>query len=600
MYFPGKDSKAIRYGDDRWNMRKLFRSFNDLKLRNKFLILYVLCVFIPIIYTNIVFYTITTDNIRQQKLSDVNLVLDQVADDFSMLVDQAIGVSLNFYTDVRLNAFFDQDYDTTIDYVENYNLVLRQYRASTPLYSSIQEVSFYTDNPSVVYAGGVHPIHNGVSQTEWYQKLSEVDYPFLHREQSSSNQITFSVYRNLDFYYSYDNYNNILRIELNPVSLSQVFHNVTLQGNVYLLNENDEIAYTNDSLLNWRREVLSFDDIEIPNGKVMIEERYVANNYAEGWRIVGIVKEEKIMEDLYESRRFILILGLINFLLPTVIIVFISKTFHTRLKKILNHMKKIEKQKFEEIPYNETKDEIGELTSQFNSMTRKINTLFNEVYVANLQKKDLEIKEKQAQLSALQSQINPHFLFNALETIRMRSIIKGEEETAKIIQNMAKIFRNSLTWGRDWVPLENELALIHCFLEIQQYRFGDKLSYNVDFDPEVRNCVIPNLSFLPFVENASIHGIEALKSQGFIDIKIRKVDEGVEFTIKDNGIGISKERLNQIMTQLKNEGSMGDNVGIQNVYYRLKLYYEKDFYFSINSEPGLGTTVKVILACKKE
>src|SRR5699024_7637205 len=135
------------------------------------------------------------------------------------------------------------------------------------------------------------------------------------------------------------------------------------------------------------------------------------------------------------------------------------KTFHVRLDSILSHMKNIEKHNFEEYPHVKSEDEIGQLARQINRMTRQINRLFNEVFRTNIEKKDLEIKSKQAQLSALQSQINPHFLFNALETIRMRSLMKDEIETAKIIQNMAGIFRNSLTWGRDWVSIEEEVTL---------------------------------------------------------------------------------------------------------------------------------------------
>src|SRR5699024_5968416 len=154
------------------------------------------------------------------------------------------------------------------------------------------------------------------------------------------------------------------------------------------------------------------------------------------------------------------------------------------------------------------KDEIGELRSAFNRMYKKIKELINDVYISHIRKKDLELQRKQAQISALQSQINPHFLFNVLETIRMRSLLKKEDETAKIIQNMAKLLRTSITWGKDWVTVKEEVQLIQSFLEIQQYRFGDKLQYAFDVDESTFDYTIPNMLLIPFVENASIHGIE--------------------------------------------------------------------------------------------
>src|SRR5690606_347847 len=132
--------------------------------------------------------------------------------------------------------------------------------------------------------------------------------------------------------------------------------------------------------------------------------------------------------------------------------------------------------------------------------------------------KNMEIEHRHAQLNALQSQINPHFLFNALETIRMRSIIKKEAETAKIIHNMAKLFRGSLTWKRDKVPLTEELEFINCFLEIQKYRFADRLEYKIEVEEAASKCLIPKLIFLPFVENACIHGIEKVRHGGEVII----------------------------------------------------------------------------------
>jgi two-component system sensor histidine kinase YesM len=248
----------------------------------------------------------------------------------------------------------------------------------------------------------------------------------------------------------------------------------------------------------------------------------------------------------------------------------------------------------------EYQDEIGTLTSEFNRMSTRIKELINDVYIADIQKKDLELQQKKAQLSALQSQINPHFLFNVLETIRMRSYMKKEYETADIIESMARLLRNSYTWNKDWVTVQEEVKLIKSFLEIQAYRFGDKMKFEIDIDKKAVDCIVPNMIFIPFVENASNHGIEPLKGKGLISIKINCSNDQLRFTIQDNGAGMSKEKYEQILLSLKEEESIGENIGIKNVHYRLQLYYQNEFTFRINSSKTLGTTVEITIPCEKE
>jgi two-component system sensor histidine kinase YesM len=177
----------------------------------------------------------------------------------------------------------------------------------------------------------------------------------------------------------------------------------------------------------------------------------------------------------------------------------------------------------------------------------------------------------------------------------MRSLIKQETETAKIIQNMAKIFRNSLAWRKDTVTVREEMEFIHCFLEIQKYRFGDKLEYEAQVDPGALDCQVPKMAFLPFVENASIHGVEPLKGGGRIDLSIGRTEDMLLFTLRDNGVGMSEEKVRRLHGYLDGEEEMGDRIGVQNVIYRLKLYYGDRFLLRIESEPGRGTVVRIAL-----
>ncbi len=256
-------------------------------------------------------------------------------------------------------------------------------------------------------------------------------------------------------------------------------------------------------------------------------------------------------------------------------------------------MRQMKNQNFEIIKGEEYKDEIGVLTTEYNRMAMKIKDLIQDVYLVTIQKKDVELQKKEAQLKALQSQINPHFLFNVLETIRMRSVLKEENETASIIQNLAQLLRNSFTWGRDWVLVKEEVQLIESFLNIQQYRFGDKMSYSIYLPEEVENMMIPHMIIIPFVENASIHGIEPVKEKGKIDISFHLDKDLLTCMVSDTGIGIKEEKYRAIIQSLTEEEITGDSIGIKNVYQRLKFYYGERFDFSLESSYQHGTKIKL-------
>lgn len=567
--------------------------FNNLKLRNKLLILYVFSVFLPIVLTNIIFYNVTTTNVRNQKMNDKSLVVKQMKNDFLETVEHAIGISAAMYTDNNINEFLDKKYDKAYEYIEAYDLTLRGFNKYSPVFSSIKSITFYIDNPTVLYSGGVNSITDQVKQQQWYQVISkkEKSLPIFLKDENDN----FSIIRELNFYWVYNNVNKIVKIDLDEQAINSIFDNVNLQGHVYLLNEKGMIEYSTNPDVQWRTDSISFESITLPEEASLIEETYHIDNYLNNWKIIGVLTEEDLLEDVQQSRLFIFYLACFNFLVPTAIIVLISQSINLRLNRVLRHMKKMKNQTFETIEGIHYRDEIGQLSSEFNRMSKRIDELINDVYIANIQKKDLDLQRKQAQLSALQSQINPHFLFNALETIRMRSIIKKENETAKIIQNMAKMLRKSFTWGKDWVTVHEEIAIILCFLEIQKYRFGDKLEYRINIDDSAGECVIPNMALLPFVENASIHGIEPKKGKGCITINIKLVNEVLQCEIHDNGPGIPKEKLAKMLESLKTEEAIGENVGIKNVYYRLKMYFGSDFHFDIKSNQGEGTTVSVYL-----
>lgn len=569
--------------------------FNNLSLRNKLLIIYIFTVFIPITLTHIVFYHVTTNNVRNQKMNDLSLTVKEIANDFQTAIEDAVGISSMIYTDYELYNLLETKYTSTIDFIHAYHDYFGDVSKEVSLYPSVHSIKLYTDNDTVIFAGGINKIDTLVKDSTWYKEseLIRSSYPVLIRTVGDSGKHDmFSLIRELDNFVSKNSTQKILEISLESGLMSSIFHDVTFPGELYLVNEKGTIEYTTNSTINWSERKYPYDSVTLPNDKIIFEESYNLP-YLNKWKVIAVTEEQVLLEDIKGSRNFILYLALINLVFPSLFIIYITSSLHMRILRILKHMRKVEDQNFELIEGVDYQDEIGELTHAFNRMASKIKRLIKEVYVADIQKKDLELQRKQAQLSALQSQINPHFLFNVLETIRMRSILKKEDETAKIIENIAKMLRKSFIWGKDWVTVDEEIYLIKCFLEIQHYRFDDKMQYQINIDPEASKCLIPNMSLIPFVENASIHGIEPIKGKGMISISIKRENERLVFEVNDNGQGMEKNEYEQLLGSLEEVSSIGEHVGIKNVYYRLKLHYSNQFDFSIVSKKGIGTTVKI-------
>ncbi|MCZ8522458.1 MULTISPECIES: sensor histidine kinase [Paenibacillus] len=569
---------------------------NHMRLRDKWLLMYVLSVFIPIVLTNVVFYHVTTTNIKNQKHRDASVAIDKTGSEIQGLIDEAAGVSYLFFSDPLLNETLDRDYKSSLDYIEVYQNTLRgmfdKYNETT--YRSIQRIEVYSDNRSLLASGSMEYISDTVRSTPWYKELMKAPAPNPVLLRTGE---TLSLLQRLDNYKYYNVHEKFVKIDLNMTIIQQRLRNSTFDGELYFVSREGRITSTNVPGVDWKSGGSFFSALTSREKTLQFEVPYTTRSYLSGWSLHGTMNDKVVLEEVRKSWKFLIYLACLNFVIPSIIIMAMSRSIHVRLVRILRHMKKVKNQNFEEIPDEEYQDEIGQLTAEFNRMTTRIRSLIDDVYIADIQKKDSELKQRQAQLHALQSQINPHFMFNVLETVRMRSLMKGEGETAKIIQHMAKIFRKSISWGRDWVSVREEMELIERFLEIQKYRFGDKLDYRITLDPAACDLPIPKMTLLPFVENASMHGIETSPRKGLIVIVIAVDEERGElvFSIRDNGIGMSASKLNEIMGYLREDDSMGDRVGMKNAYYRLGLCFHDLFQFHIDSEEGTGTCVQIRL-----
>ena len=259
--------------------------------------------------------------------------------------------------------------------------------------------------------------------------------------------------------------------------------------------------------------------------------------------------------------------------------------------------------KFQPISSVEGNDEISALMHNYNNIVSINNDLINSLYKDKLKERENDLSRKNAELLALQSQINPHFLFNSLESIRMHSILKGEDETAEMVEKLALMTRQNVEWGNDLVTVKKETESIEAYLYLQSYRFGDRLSFDVDVDKACEDYLIPKLTLVTFVENACVHGIESKSSAGWIFVRVYKKEGDLCMEIEDTGGGMSEEEIKSLLRSIRtvsiDQIKGKKHVGILNACLRLKIHTNNNVSFSIDSEVGVGMCVLIRIPIKR-
>lgn len=242
------------------------------------------------------------------------------------------------------------------------------------------------------------------------------------------------------------------------------------------------------------------------------------------------------------------------------------------------------------------KDEIGELYEDLNSMITSIKQLIHEVYEERLIKEQLKNRQQEIEFKMLASQINPHFLYNTLETIRMKAHFNGQEEIAEIVKMLGKLMRRNLEVKHSKVSLESELELVRSYLEIQKARFEDRVEYIINVNTDISDCYVLPLLLQPIVENTFVHGFEGKGDKGIIEIDINAYEDKLVISVSDNGSGIDDKKLEEIKQKLeKNECEIEESIGLCNVNGRIKLYYGTEYGLNIESKLNMGTKVSIYL-----
>jgi two-component system sensor histidine kinase YesM len=310
---------------------------------------------------------------------------------------------------------------------------------------------------------------------------------------------------------------------------------------------------------------------------------------ASGWIVAGVVPAAQLLAGANYLRAFILSVAVLCILAGALCATLVLGRLTRPLRQLRGAMRRVEARDLTTRIVAPSEDEVGQLAHGFNTMLDELRRLVDDVLRAQLH-------EREAELHALQNQINPHFLYNTLESINMMALTHGDRDISRMVTSLGRLLRLTLSSAEALIPLDAELEHVRHYLVVQRMRYGDRLSMTVDVDPALLGCIVPKLTLQPLVENALYHGLEPRPGAGRVVVRGCRVGDDLALTIEDDGAGMDAARLATVRAQLEEEAPRDRrSIGLANVHKRLKLYCGPAYGLSIASAPGKGTRVTLTL-----
>lgn len=580
-------------------IEKLYQHMNNITLSRKLTILYLFCVLLPLVVTDSIVLYIVVHNQQTKQQHAMENEANAIQYSLTNSFDYAAATAKQIYMNEYIERYLNREYTDALAYVEAYQDFGRTtlFKGGAGMDNTI--ITMYADNPTIVNGGEFSRL-SVIEDTGWYQTFEESGrdellYFYYDNEKSPviepKRKIMFL--KRLNFF-SGNRYDKFLKIELDYSNMVRGLVKLGYDFPVYICQEG-RVLLANDghSSINQDFEPFALEE------KVGV--RREMNLYGSELQIYILEPKPDVLQTIWMNMPLIALLILTNAILPWRLMRELNRSLTMRIEQLSQVFDNVEDEELSRIEQISGNDEIGRLMENYNRMAERTNDLIQTVYKDRIREQEMDIARQSAELLALHSQINPHFLFNALEGIRMHCILRGEPEIAEMVEKLAIMERQNVDWATDTVEIGREMEFVEAYLGLQKYRFGDRLSYELDVDEECEKICIPKLTVVTFVENACIHGIESKTAQGWIFVRIyfEKDSERSELCIEieDTGSGMEEEEQKRLLDTMQNASierlKEKGRVGMVNACLRLKMVTENRVKFVLESEKGVGTMVQI-------
>jgi two-component system, sensor histidine kinase YesM len=575
-----------------------------IKVSHKLLAIYILVTAIPILLVGAYLNYSTREIVLKNVRNEVETSVDKMEMSLHNIFDRVTNTSDLIYLNEELKTILSTDYNEIIDIYNTYN----QYTIFKEMikhYDEIENIQFFMNKNMITDSYFIHA-DNVIRNNDWYKeavsKRGKISWVYMEEQWTKRNYLalTRAVYGNTNELLG------VLAIYIAPDSLQSVIEGesyntfITLDKKLIIHHENRQyIGYepSFQSILESSKEdsflidtVYNEEEVTL-NIHEMVPDKSLDNTI----QITTIIPTEEIMQE--PNKVFQQGLVIISFVLivSVLLIGIFIRSFSSRIQQLRQTMFQVAKGNFQIKTKVKGTDEISQVFEDLETTSKSVQKIIDEVYIHKIKEETWKRKQKEIDFKMLASQINPHFLYNTLEMIRMKALINKDPEVAKIIKILSKMMRSALERTDKPVSIKEEIQLIEHYLEIQKLRFGDQIEYKLNVEESVCSYRIYPLLIQPIVENAIIHGLEQKEEPGYIIVSMIEEDRQIVIEVKDNGIGMSKETLQEVNQKINDVDyqSNGNRIGVHNVQQRLRLLYGEEYYIHIESIQGLGTTMTI-------
>jgi two-component system, sensor histidine kinase YesM len=580
--------------------------------RYKVLLISIISLVIPAVISLLIYNYMTKNTVKEQALSNANRELNITSEYIEKLFSDMLYVANFVQLDPKMNTVLKGLAKSAAD-KDGYDqyLLVNEINRTIENITLVGEKSYVT----ILLKNGKYFTNYNIAEFDprdlfkekWYEDIEEaVGYesswiesqPTIFELEKKNNPYQISIVRTLRDegiqIYGY------VVVTIMENKLSEVFNKMDGYNDVMMLNPSGKILSHSDdekigSVFTYRSKLFNRDGSEVlkmKDNEYIVTERSLSFS---NWRLVSFIPYEQSINKINGIFQKVFLIQVLSFMLFLLLLTYSMKTITKPLEYLAELADKVQAGNLIVRSKIKGKDEIGRLSKSINLMLDHINTKIEEIT-------ETEARKRKAEFAMLQAQINPHFLFNVLNSIRMKVMIRGDKESANMITSLTKLLRITIDKNKEIITFLEEIEILVDFVHIMNRRQNRKVSLEMDVDPDAYSFEIPRFILQPIIENSIIHGFN--QSDGLILIHAAIVNEMLIITIEDNGLGMNKEDLEQLKKktfqavslenpQRKQQVKGFSSLGLANVYERLSITFGPAFNMDILSELGNGT--KVIL-----
>lgn len=586
-------------------MNGIKRNFMNVKIRAKMIYSFILMALIPFCVLGFLGVTISTreaqKNVTQhtaqmvgQIQQTIDIYIRGIEKTANMLSQTVEPMHLNDITSSR-----DERWEECREALSN------GCREALHAYGEIAGIFFATEHDLYVGTRMSRISRDSFAKESWYQRAKEhPDEMQIISNVTGRNVMTDAAY-SIDDVFSIvkavkdsdtGEMVGVLLFDIKHDIISSAIQDATIgeNGFVYVVDSQDHVVYTPKNEVVYRISPEWFQGEEEPVTALIQGKKYqLSYQQSEytGWKIVSVASWQEMMSSVNTLLILFGTLLVVTLLLVLFVAVKISETITKPIVKLRNLMKQTESGNLSVRFEGCYQDEIGDLGRSFNRMLGRIQELLDQVY-------EEQESKRQAELKVVQEQFKPHFLYNTLDTIGWMAREHSADDIVHLVDALTNVFRISLSRGKDYITLQEEIRYISNYLYIQKIRYGTKVQYQVSLEDGCEKEEIPKLILQPLVENAIYHGVKMKRGDGHLSVRAAKADGGrILLEVRDDGRGMSREQAKELEVLLNEPGRTERNqsFGLFYVKERLRLRYGDDFCVRVHSGENQGTEITILI-----